>query len=159
MRRGVAGWIRLLLPIADGINHFKHEQRPPEPYAGHLHYRQSDDHRQFAKARNHLCFVAADFGRWTHGRRRLPQAPSAAGVILCYGSGNSITAGWLQFQLDHAHNCRHAGGNLYGDRQCHVRLRNQNNDCSVHGAIGMLVYYSSQGCQRKPALLSSTGLS
>ena len=157
VRRGIAGGISLLLPIADRINHFKYEQRPTKPHAGHLHNRQSDDYRKFAKARHYLCPLVTVSRCWTNGRGRLSQTPSTAGSLLCPLAGNGIATGRMQLQFNYAHNYRHPSGNLYGDGECDVRLRDQNHDRAIHCAVVVVfAKFAGRDADWKPTSMFST---
>ena len=147
----------MLLPIADRINHFKYEQRPTKPHAGHLHNRQSDHNRQFVEARGNLCPVATDPRGWTDRRRRLSQAARAAGTLLCPLAGNGIATGRMQLQFNHAYNYRHPSGDLYGDSQCHLRLGDQNHNGAIYGAVVVVfAKFAERDAEWKPTSMFST---
>jgi hypothetical protein len=44
----------------------------------------------------------------------------------------------MQLQFNYTHNYRHPSGNLHGDGQCHIWLRDQNHHGAIYGAVGIL---------------------
>jgi hypothetical protein len=135
VRCGRAGWSSLLLPLAERINYFQHEQRPTEPNLGDFNDGPCNNYGQLIPARSDIRYVAAHSWGGLNGSGHFAQAANAVGNFLGPSTGDGVVAGRVQLEVDHDHNHRHTGGNLYGDGECHIRLRNQNDDSSVHRAV------------------------